>query len=163
MKSEVLLSGPWLWTCTWQSTVLIVLGLIGSYILKHRSSRAHQVVLLSTAAAVIVPAASMFIKHYELGVFTIEPTVMHSLNEGRVPINNHQASETVSTESVKTQSVSEEETTAPVIARSHEAKFPWRSMALYGWIAASAILAVRLLVTFILGARLLNRAGPFEL
>lgn len=63
-------------TCLWQSIVLIAVGLSASFLLRRRSSRAHQVLLLSIVAAVIVPVVSTLVKHYELGVFVAKPVAM---------------------------------------------------------------------------------------
>ena len=161
MKSELFFGDPLLWTCVWQSTIFVVLGLVGSFILKHRSSRAHQVLLLSMIVAVIVPAASILVKHYKLGIFVAEPIIMHSPTED-IPASRYEAPEIASAESAKHKSASAKETTAPVPVGSRDAIFPWRSVGLYGWIAASLILAGRLLITFISGARLLGRAAPLD-
>ncbi|MBN2316683.1 MAG: HEAT repeat domain-containing protein [Sedimentisphaerales bacterium] len=162
MKSEILLSGSWLWTCVWQSTIFAILGLTGSYILKHRSSRAHQVLLLSMVAAVIVPAASMFVKYFGWGAFVAKPVVIHSPKENPLRINHPNASEIIQAKSVENSPVPAEENTATAGVRPYDVKFPWYSVLMYGWIAASAISATRLLVTFLLGFRLLKRASLLE-
>lgn len=161
MKSEVFLAGLWMWTYVWQSTIFAVLGLVGSFILKGRSSRAHQVLLLSMMAAVVVPAASIFVRHYELGVFTAKPIMMHSATED-IPVSRYEAPDFIPTGSTEHQPIPTGETTAPASTGSNITEFPWLSVALYGWIMASLILAVRLLVTFILGARLRGRAVPLN-
>jgi hypothetical protein len=67
-----------LWSCVWQSTLLIVIGLIAGILLRHRPARAFQVLLLAMVAAVIVPAMSVAVKHFELGVFVAEPIAFQS-------------------------------------------------------------------------------------
>lgn len=93
MKSELFLEGSLLWTCAWQSTFLAALGLIAAYVFKDRTSRAHQVLVLSIVATLIVPVASMFVKHYKLGILTTELDISLSLNEERKPINDHEPSQ----------------------------------------------------------------------
>ena len=75
MTGEMLSVESFVWICLWQSAVLVLAGLAASFLLKRRSSRAHQVLLLSIVAAVIVPVVSTLVKHYELGVFVAEPVV----------------------------------------------------------------------------------------
>ncbi|MEJ2704519.1 MAG: M56 family metallopeptidase, partial [Sedimentisphaerales bacterium] len=158
MKSELFLSGPLLWTFVWQSTIFVALGLVGSFLLKHRSSRAHQILLLSMIAAVIVPAASLFVKHYELGVLTTEPTIVRLSPDDQVPAGNHETPEIVSAKNIEHDSLTVEKSTTPITVNSHDARFPWRSAVVYAWMAASLILAGRLLAMFLLGVRVLRQA-----
>ena len=162
MKSELFLGGPWLWTYLWQSTIFVALGLAGSFILRHRPSRAHQVLLLSMVAAVTVPTASILVKHFELGVFVAGPVVMESRADDWNPASHHEPSAIVPPESIEHQAAPIRESTAPVTESSRRIEFPWRSVVLYGWVAASLILAGRLLVTFRFGLRLLGRAVPLD-
>jgi len=162
MNSEIFLGGSLLWTCVWQSTIIAALGMAISLILKRRSSRAHQVILLSIISAVVVPAASHFVKHYGLGIFATKPIAIQTLAEDRFPSSHYIAPEVVQAENTKQESTVSRETTAPFQNRPRHTKFPWRSAAFYGWIAASLFLAGRLLVTFILGARLLGQAAPLD-
>ena len=69
MISEVFSAETFFWSCLWQSTIFIAAGLLGSFILRHRSARAHQVLLLAIIAAVALPVISLLVKHYELGMF----------------------------------------------------------------------------------------------
>ncbi len=61
-----------------QSTVFIAAGLIASWLLRRRSARAHQVLFLAMIASVAVPAMSMIVRHYELGMFVDKPAVTKS-------------------------------------------------------------------------------------
>jgi hypothetical protein len=95
MKSGLFLRGLWVWTYVWQSTIFVTLGLWGSFVLKHRSSRAHQVLLLSMTGAVIVPVASILVKYYELGVFIAEPVMVQPSANDWAPIRHRETSEIV--------------------------------------------------------------------
>ena len=44
-----------LWSCVWQSTLLIVIGLTGGHLFRHRPARAFQILLLAMIAAALVP------------------------------------------------------------------------------------------------------------
>ena len=161
MISEIFPVESFVWTCLWQSMVLIVMGLTVSFLLKRRSSRAHQILLLSILAAVIVPVISALVKHYELGVFVAEPVVMQSQLEYQVIESDFSQLGPVAGDFGHEPGPIEGDL-APVMAGSQSAPLPWPRIALYGWIAASLILTIRLLVTFVLGVRLLGQAQSLD-
>jgi len=162
MIREIFLRDFPLWSCVWQSTIFLVVGLVSSFILRHRSARAHQVLFLAMMAAVIVPIMSILVKHYELGVFVAEPVVIQSRAEDVGRVGNFGAPGTISAEDIEHKPGTIEKDLQPATLASESTKLPWRSVVLYAWIAASLILATRLLVTFVLGARLLGRALPLN-
>jgi len=155
MIREIFLSDSLLWGCVWQSTIFLVVGLVVSFILRHRSSRAHQVLFLAMMAAVIVPIMRILVKHYEMGVFVAEPVVIQSPAEDW-------ATASISAEDIEHKPGPIEEILPSTMAVSESAKVPWRSVVLCGWIVASLILAIRLFITFMLGVRLLGRALPLD-
>ncbi|MHC4595535.1 MAG: M56 family metallopeptidase [Planctomycetota bacterium] len=160
MIGELFSQSTLLWNCAWQSTACVVLGLASSYVLRRRPGRAHQVLFLSMIAAVIVPIMSILVKHYELGLFVAEPVVLQSQPQDRPTASNYGAHGIIPVENIEHKPAPIGENSAPVMAGSQSAKFPWRSVVLSVWITASSILATRLLVTFVLGVRLLSRATP---
>jgi len=162
MIREIFLRDSLLWSCVWQSTIFIVVGLVGSFILRHRSSRAHQVLFLAMIAAVIVPIMSILVKHYELGVFVSEPVIIQSQPEDLGIASDYGAPGIISAENIEHKPGPIKEILPSATAGSESTKFPLRLVMLYGWIAASLILATRLLVTFVLGVRLLGRALPLD-
>ncbi len=83
MTGEIFSTESFLWSCLWQSTIFLVAGLLGSFLLRRHSARAHRVLFLAMIAAVIVPAASILVKHYELGLFVSKPAVIQSPSENR--------------------------------------------------------------------------------
>ena len=148
-------------TCLWQSMVLVVVGLAASFLLRRRSSRAHQILLLSIVAAVIVPVVSTLVKRYELGLFVAEPVAMQSQSEVQTVAGDFSPSGPVVQDFGYGPGPIEADL-APVTTGPQSAPLPWAPIALYVWIAASPILAIRLLVTFVLGVRLLGRAEPVD-
>jgi len=159
MTGEIFSAESFLWSCLWQSTIFLVAGLFGSFLLRRHSARAHRVLFLAMIAAVIVPAASMLVKHYELGLFVGEPALIQA------PIYDRAIYETtgiISNEAIESSPDPINEDSHSAMAVSGAAKFPWRSALIYAWIAASLILAARLLVTFVFGVRLLRRAMPLN-
>ncbi|MFB0552620.1 MAG: ankyrin repeat domain-containing protein [Phycisphaerae bacterium] len=162
MIRELFLSDFPLSSCVWQSTIFIVVGLVGSFILRHRSSRAHQVLFLAMIAAVIVPIMSILVKHYELGMFVAEPIAIQSPAEDWATASNYGAPGIISAENIEHNRSTFERDLTSATTGSEIAKFPWRSVVLCGWIAASLILFARLLVTFVLGVRILGQALPLD-
>ncbi len=162
MIREIFLSDFPLSSCVWQSTIFLVVGLVSSFILRHRSSRAHQVLFLAMMAAAIVPIMSILVKHYELGMFVAEPVTIQSPVEDLTGASNYGASGIISAENIEHNPGLIERNLPSATSGSESAEFPWRSVVLGGWIAASLILAARLLVTFVLGVRILGRALPLE-
>ena len=157
MTGEIFSAESFLWKCLWQSTIFLVAGLLGSFLSRGRSARAHRVLFLAMIAAVIVPVASLLVKHYELGLFVTEPVVIQPPTEDRAI---YEVTGIISNEATEQSTPTINEDLHTVTAVSEAAKFPWRSASLYIWISISLILIARLLVTFVLGARLLRRAQP---
>jgi ankyrin repeat protein/beta-lactamase regulating signal transducer with metallopeptidase domain len=162
MIREIFLRNVSLSSCVWQSTIFIVVGLVSSFILRHRSSRAHQVLFLSMIAAVIVPIMSILVKHYELGLFVAEPVAIQSPAKDLTGGSNYGAPGIISAENIEHNRNPIERDLTSATVGSESAKFPWSSVMLYLWIVASLILAARLLITFMLGIRLLGRALPLD-
>ncbi|UCF17547.1 MAG: ankyrin repeat domain-containing protein, partial [Phycisphaerales bacterium] len=162
MIGELFFRNTLLWSCAWQSSACVALGLASSYVLRRRPGRAHQVLLLSMIAAVIVPIMSILVKHYELGLFVAEPVAIQSQPQDRPTASNYRANGIIPVENIEHKPGLIGENSAPVMAGSQSAKFPWRSVVLSVWITASSILATRLLITFVLGIRLLGRATPLD-
>jgi beta-lactamase regulating signal transducer with metallopeptidase domain/protocatechuate 3,4-dioxygenase beta subunit len=159
MTGEIFSAESFLWKCLWQSTIFLVVGLLGSFLFRRQSARAHRVLFLAMMASVIVPAASILVKHYELGLFVAEPAVIQPPTEGRA---KYEVTGIISNEATEQSTTTINEDLHTVTAVSEAAKFPWRSAMLYAWITASLILTARLLVTFVLGVRLLRRAVPLD-
>ncbi|HUV67392.1 MAG TPA: M56 family metallopeptidase, partial [Sedimentisphaerales bacterium] len=159
MISEIFSVESFVRICLWQSMVLVVVGLAASFLLRRRSSRAHQVLLLSIVAAVIVPVVSTLVKHYELGMFVAEPVVMQSQLEDQAITSDFSPLGPIA-QDFGYEPGPIEAGAPPVITGSQSAPLPWARVALYGWLAASLILAARLIVTFALGVRLLGRSQP---
>jgi len=159
MTGEIFSAESFLWSCLWQSTIFLTAGLLGSFLLRRHSARAHRVLFLAIIAAVIVPAASILVKQYELGVFVAEPVAVQPQTEDRVI---YETTGIVANEPIERRPNPINEDLHSAAAVSKASKFPWRSALIYAWIAASLILAARLLVTFVLGGRLLRRARPLN-
>jgi beta-lactamase regulating signal transducer with metallopeptidase domain len=117
------------------------------------------VLFLAMIAAVIVPSVSILVKHYELGIFVAEPAAIQPPIDDRAI---YETTGTFSNEAIERSLTPINKDLHSAMAVSKAAKFPWRSALIYAWIAASLILTARLLVTFVLGVRLLGRALPLN-
>ena len=159
MTGGIFPAESFLWSCLWQSTIFLLAGLSGSFLLRHHSARAHRVLFLAMIAAVIVPVAGILVKHYELGLFAAEPVVIQPSTEDYIM---PEATGIISNEAIESSPAPINLDSHPAMTGSEIAKFPWSSALIYTWIAASLILVIRLLVTFVLGVRLLRRAMPLN-
>ncbi|MBM3838211.1 MAG: hypothetical protein FJ398_09630 [Verrucomicrobia bacterium] len=59
---------PFLWDCFWQSSVCLLLGLLGGLCWARRPARAHRVLLLALGAALLAPLLSLAVRHYGWGM-----------------------------------------------------------------------------------------------
>jgi serine/threonine-protein phosphatase 6 regulatory ankyrin repeat subunit B len=109
-------------------------------------------------AAVMVPLMSMLVKHYGLGVFISEPPVLESPGEHGVFGGGPEATDTVGAEGIKQEADHVERNLTPPMSNAQIYSLPWRRILLHAWLAASLVLVSRLVLTFALGVRLLNRA-----
>lgn len=162
MIAELLSENQFVWTCLWQSTACAAAGIIGSFILRHRPARAHQLLLLAIIAAVGVPAMSVLVKHLDLGLFSAEPAAVRSEREVALPETAYAAAEIIAGDIIEYEppavKAAQDGLTATVAAQ--KTGIPWSRMLSWAWIAASLILAARLGVTFVRGIRILRRATP---
>ena len=171
MISEISSVNSLLWTIIWQSTLFLTVGLFLSFIMRHHSARAHRVLLLSITASVLVPLMTILVRHLGLGIFeagsvevqaaieepgyetSTEPFIISPTQMFLQP--RHLVQNTLLTEST-------EETIAVPSVFDTFFRQNWRLVLLFGWLAMSFILTARLLVTFLLGVCLLNKAEPLD-
>jgi beta-lactamase regulating signal transducer with metallopeptidase domain len=162
MIAELLSENQFVWMCLWQSTACAAAGIIGSFILRHRPARAHQVLLLAIIAAVAVLAMSVLVKHLDLGLLSAEPAAVRSEREVAPPETAYAAAEFIAGDIIEYEppavKAAQDGLTAAVAAQ--KTGIPWSRMLSWAWIAASLILAARLGVTFVRGIRILRRATP---
>jgi len=154
MIPTVLLPSVSLWGYLWQSTLFALLGLVGSFLLRRRPARAHQVLLLAVMTAVLVPALSGVVRHFHLGLLVRQVTVPE-----HVGLYEPEASmATSAAETPRAQSPA----APPDNAGSGAARVAWRTVALWTWAAATAVLLGRLLFAFAVGVYLSRRARPLN-
>jgi beta-lactamase regulating signal transducer with metallopeptidase domain len=154
MIRELFLKDLSLWGCVWQSTLFAVIGLAGSFLLRHRPARASQVLFLAIIAAVLLPTMSVLVKHFGLGLFTEEPIVLTSFVVD-IPAESPGVFHSPEIQSAALE-VPTDFSLAP--SGSGDVEIPWHLIALYGWMIATSILLGRLFAAFVSGIRLLRRA-----
>ena len=147
-----------LWIFIWQSTLFAVVGLMGGFIFRRRPARAFQVLFLTIIAAVFLPVMSIMVKHFELGIFTKEPVKIIQ----ETPINSitpdYKIPTTVTSSDVQNEVRTRGAELTLAKTDSRQVKIPWRTIVVYGWMAATLILLGRLSVAFIGGIFLLRRS-----
>ena len=154
MILELFLEDLSLWTVAWQSTLFAVIGLAGSFLLRRRPARASQVLFLAIIAAVLLPAMSVLVRHYELGLFA-DKLIVLPFFEIEIP---PEAPEILLAPEIQPAAL--EVSTGIALAENNlwDIVIPWRLIALYGWMIAVLILLGRLIFAFVSGIRLLRRA-----
>lgn len=158
-----------LWSWVWQSTLFALIGLAGSFLLRHRPARACQVLFLAMVAAVVVPVTSVLIAHFGLGLFAPEPVAREPETPYEIVATYGQTLDDEAPEAalsihiqagtgpvdIPVDRVSMEP--APLETVPQSAGIPWRSFFLYGWMIAALVLLGRLCIAFAGGVRLLRR------
>jgi beta-lactamase regulating signal transducer with metallopeptidase domain len=154
MIRELFLEDLSLWSCLWQSTLFAVIGLAGSFLLRRRPARASGVLFLTVMVAVFVPAMSLLVRHFELGLLTEEPTLLPSFDI-EIPI---ETTRILPAPEIRPIELKEPADFKLAESGSGDVRIPWRLIALYGWMITTLILLGRLFVAFVSGIRLLRRA-----
>ena len=154
MILELFLEDLSLWTVAWQSTLFAVIGLAGSFLLRRRPARASQVLFLAIIAAILLPAMSLLVRHYGLGLFAEKPIVLPSF-EIEIPT---EAPEILLMPEIQPATLEVPTVIEFAEKSSWNIKIPWLIVALYGWMLAALILLGRLIFAFVSGIRLLRRA-----
>jgi len=154
MMHDLFLDDLSLWSCIWQSTLFALIGLIGSFLLRRRPARASQVLFLAMIAVVLVPAMSVAVKHFELGLFATESSMFRPQSMLEMPTVSHVSSADVSSKKVDIGPI---ESTL-VETTPNDINIPWRTIMLCGWVIATLLLLGRLFVSIVNGVLLLRRA-----
>jgi type II secretory pathway component GspD/PulD (secretin)/beta-lactamase regulating signal transducer with metallopeptidase domain len=159
------------WTLIWQSTLFLSVGLFLSFLLRCRSARAHRLLLLSIIASMLVPAMAVLVRHFGLGIFEAGSVEVQAQVTEPEPENISEPFVISPTEMFLQPQHLVQNT--PLIEPAEERiielsvfdtffRQNWRLILLFGWLGLSFILTARLLVTFLLGIRLLKKAEPLD-
>jgi len=151
--------------CLVYGTICLGVGLISAWLFRGSAARAHQVLLLAMVAAVIVPVMSTLVSHYEIGILSVDSA----------PVEVGEVASTIMADLVVPGPVEfgEPELHYGYVAVERDysesaisvvvppaPSLAWRSILLGLWFAASAMLLIRLAITFVLGRGLLKNAVP---
>ncbi|MBN2589165.1 MAG: hypothetical protein JXA96_04845 [Sedimentisphaerales bacterium] len=163
-------------TVIWQSTLFLIIGIAISIILRNHSARAHRILLLSIIASVFVPAMTILVKHFDLGIFEAKTETIAVVEEviEQEPVyeTSYKPLLMAPTDMSVQPQFSYVET--PLLVEPEEeiveartsfntfVRENWRLILICSWIAISLLLTFRLLVTFLLSIRLLNKAEPLD-
>lgn len=109
-------STAFLWTCLWQTSLCLSIGLTASYVFLKRPSRAHHILVLAVAASVIAPLFSHIVDRYELGI--LPSYSQEILRQSELSTNNDSTLLSNSTSSIRSV-----ETTKDVIKSSPSSSY----------------------------------------
>ncbi|MHC4214862.1 MAG: M56 family metallopeptidase, partial [Planctomycetota bacterium] len=155
-----------LWSCVWQSTVCILVGLVLSFALRRWPARAHRVLFLAIVAAVVVPLMSAGVKRFGWGLLKPKPVVVvqEEFVQATViePVNYELTRPIVFEDTGSYEKPVEVYDEAEAVVVQEPQVIPWRQLLLWAWITASVFLIVRLVVSIVFGVRLLARGVPLE-
>ena len=186
MISE-LFSGDWSWWVPLlQSTVCMMLGIVGSFLFKRRAARAHQVLMLGIIVSLFVPVLSVGVNHYGLGLLKAEPLAGKSalrrpaqgdptasnvvadeamvgpMMTGAPLLPNYESLLPSAAPGPSSQAPFLGKTEATAVTRDLVKTISWAQVLMCIWGLGSLVLFLRLIRTFILGIRLLRRAEPLD-
>ena len=154
-----------LWTWFWQSTLFVLIGLVGSFLLRRRPARACQGLFLAMVGAVALPLMSAAVAHFGIGMLAPEPiahepeiTYQFLTMDDEAPAALFPPDVQMNMEPAEIQAVAPPEKPVVIKAAPQSVRIPWRSILLVGWMTATFLLLGRLLVAFISGICLLRRA-----
>ena len=164
MTADALCNNILLRSFIWQSTAFVVAGLLASYILRRNPARAHQALLTAVAAALLAPTFSQLVRHYGLGLLADSPTAVAAPAAETYPTDdNTTIPQQIFNNCYYTVAAADDyprdhEFTASGPVSVRPSGIAWRTFLAWAWIAVSAALLFRLVVTFALGLRLLRRS-----
>ncbi len=155
-----------LWSCVWQSTVCVLVGLSLSFALRRRPCRAHRVLFLAIVAAVVVPLMSAGVKRFGLGLLKPK-SVLVIVQEEIEPVSNYDLIRPAPREVFEYSGGGQQEPVevheeAEAVIIQEPLLIPWREIFLWGWITASVVLICRVVFSMVFGVRVLGRGVPLE-
>ncbi len=159
-----IVSASVLWVLLAQGTACLAAGLVGSCLLRRRAARAHQVLLTGLLAAVLMPATYLLVRNLELGLLT-PPAVASRPVSAEDRIVDEVAIESIPAMEADPETIAIEVADLAAFAPAYETptpKVPWAVIGLISWTTATLLLLGRLLLRFVLGLCLLQRARPVE-
>jgi beta-lactamase regulating signal transducer with metallopeptidase domain/predicted nucleic acid-binding Zn-ribbon protein len=164
MTADALCNNILLRSFIWQSTAFVLAGLLASYILRRNPARAHQALLTAVAAALLAPTFSQLVRHYGLGLLADSSTAVAAPAAEAYPTDDDiTIPQQIFNNCYRTVAAADDyprdhEFTASGPISVRPCGIAWRTFLAWAWIAVSAALLFRLVVTFALGLRLLRRS-----
>lgn len=161
MISEIMVRQAWLWPLIWQSTTCLAAGLGGSFILRRRAARAHQVLLLALIAAAVIPILNGIVKRNQWGLVVAERTVPRVA----VPAPAARISFPVPTPpptNLPTDAATHAAEQLEGVTASVETRIEWMRIVLSLWLGAGALLLLRLILSFVRAVVLVGRSESAE-
>jgi beta-lactamase regulating signal transducer with metallopeptidase domain len=173
------------WVLLVQSTLCMVLGLLGSFLLRRQAARAHQALMLGMLGSLLVPFLSVAVKYYGWGLLqaesqtsevvlgkatddvtmVIKPMAKASVVRPIVPDGARSFSPAPFRSSLALQpgpGPSAPKVDLPTVTGDASVTVSWPYLLVGIWALLSLLLLLRLIRTFILGIRLLRTAQALD-
>jgi len=173
------------WVLLVQSTLCMVLGLLGSFLLRRQPARAHQALMLGMLVSLLVPFLSIGARYYGWGLLQAEaPARITQLGKAtddvamvKKPVveasgvqpfildssGTFSPEPALSSTAAQPSSVpSVSKLTSPAVTGDASVTVSWTYLLVGIWVWVSLILLLRLIRTFVLGMRLLRRAQALD-
>lgn len=144
-----------------QISACLAAGLAGSYLLRRRAARAHQILLTALFAAMFVPGGFLLVQRLELGLLTPTAAALPVTYDADQLVGWALPTEPAAT-LMELGVQGTPYTPAEYFAEAPKPEIPWVAIGLTAWAAATTLLLGRLLLRFVLGRRLIRRARPIE-
>ncbi len=164
MIGEIFSEHPWLGPLIWQSTLCLAVGLAGSFLLRRRPARAHQLLLIGLLASGLMPGSYAIVKQLDLGLLieNAAPAQQEAIATPPAPEAEAEIVFVPQRHDVSVAPSISERSVLPATTGTKALVIPWYPVALLFWIATSALLLAHLGLRFALGVRLLRTAAPMQ-
>ncbi|MFH1742317.1 MAG: M56 family metallopeptidase, partial [bacterium] len=153
-----------LWSCLWQTTFCLLLGLGAGSLLARRPARAHYLLVIAILACFAAPVTSLVIRHLGWGIFVEKAPVVESRSFRPPPPAPTPA--IAEPEPAAISSSPPPEPTLPKTERIEQRgtivplSIPYKSLLIWAWVFLSVLACVRLVCSLVKGIRIVNRARP---
>jgi len=147
-----------------QGTLCIGTGLAASYRFRHRTARAHQVLVVGLLMSVILPCLTLLVNHLDLGLFVSQaPAPLHEMVTTLGPaeaVTGDLPGPEMDSTAVLT--VAEPAPIAGAVQEPTATHLPWETVLGVCWIVATAVLLGRIVLRFILGLLLVRTSDELK-
>lgn len=170
MSSPLVLNASLLWSCVWQTSVCLILGLAASFLWARRPARAHRVLVLAMIACLATPLLSQTVRHFGWGIFISQHPVIKAdlaANPSATEQNltaTQEGRDLSASASVPEHALSAAPGSFPTGMAGQEIRthVSWKALLITMWLVLSGFCVARLIVSLGEGVRLVARGRPVK-